>query len=101
MIEYKTGVFIDKNWSDETATYKKAIIPDKQTALETAKVFFGAMTVSEETRSFVPRAVFYDESDQIWIVSFGKDTDEPILGGECCIAMRATNAEVLRIWFTE
>lgn len=38
--------------------------------------------------------------DEIWIVSFGEDTDENILGGDCSIAMQKKDGKVLNIlWF--
>lgn len=102
MIEYESGIYHNKNWSDTAGTYSgESVIPDEKTALEVAKSIFDGMEKSAEAQEYVPQHVFYDNQDEIWIVSFWKDTDQFILGGDCSIAMRKEDGKVLRIWFGE
>lgn len=101
VIEYESGIYHNKNWEESACTYQGAVIPDKKTALEIATIIFNRMRKSNATQKYVPQSVFYDEQDEIWIVSFWRDTDELILGGDCSIAMQKQDGKVLRIWFGE
>lgn len=101
MIEYQSGNYHDKNWNDMVGTYSEPVIPDKETAVEVAKAIFNGMNTSEDMNGNVPKSVFYDEQDEIWIISFGEDSDENTLGGDFSIAIQKTDGKVLRIWFGE
>ncbi len=102
MVKYESGIFHDKNWSETVGTYKaQDVISDKETALEIAKVIFDRMKKSEDVKEYVPQLVFYDNQDEIWIVSFWKDSEQDVLGGDCNIAMQKSDGKVLRIWFGE
>lgn len=59
------------------------------------------MDKSEEQQDSTPQTVFYGEEDHIWIVAFWKTSNENILGGDCSIAIKEENGEILRIWFGE
>lgn len=48
-----------------------------------------------------PQSVFFDKQDEIWIVSFGMDSKENVVGGDCSIAIQKQDGRVLRIWFGE
>lgn len=101
-IQYETGVFYDKNWSESIGTYSgKAVIPDKETALKMAKAIFDGMEKSREAQEYVPQSVFYDDQDEVWVVSFWKDSDQIAPGGDCNIALQKKDGKVLRIWFGE
>lgn len=100
-VYYDEGVFFDKNWNETIGTYKEAVVPNKETALEIAKAIFNGMEKTEDEKQFVPQSVFYDEQDEIWIVSFWKDSSEYIVGGGCSIAIQKADGKVLRIWFGE
>ena len=50
------------------------------------------MDKSEETQEYVPQSIFYDEKDEIWIVSFWKESNETTLGGDCSIAIQKADA---------
>lgn len=100
-ITYQAGNYYDKNWNDTVGTYTGTAIPDKETALEVAKAIFSGMDTSENMRGYVPKYIFYDEKDEIWIVSFGEDSSETALGGDCNIALQKADGKVLRIWFGE
>ena len=102
MVKYESGNFHDKNWEETIGTYSEdAVIPDEKTALKIAKAIFEGMKKSKEAQGYVPQSVFYDDQDEIWIVSFGKDSSQITLGGGCSIAMQKKDGKVLRIWFGE
>lgn len=102
MIKYESGNFYDKNWSETIGTYKvEAVVPDEETALKIAKAIFDGMEKSKEVQEYVPKSVFYDNQDEIWIVSFAKNSSQITLGGDCNIAIRKKDGMVLRIWFGE
>lgn len=102
MIKYESGNFYDKNWNETIGTYSgEAVIPDEETALKIAKAIFDGMKKSKDAQEYVPQSVFFDNQDEIWIVSFWKDSDQVTLGGDCNIAMQKEDGKVLRIWFGE
>lgn len=101
MPKYSSGTYHDKNWEEKVGSYVGDAVPDKETAFEIAKAIFNGMEKSKEAQKYVPQLVFFDEKDQIWVVSFWKDSEEIILGGECSIAIQKKDGKVLRIWFGE
>ena len=107
-ISYSSGTYFDKNWDDKTGTYENSVIPDKETALAVASAIFESMEKSEVADTFVPQAIFFDEGDEIWIVSFWKDQENSgengtavFTGYSCSIAIRQEDGKVLRIWYGE
>ena len=104
-IVYESGIYHNKNWSETIGTYsERDVIPDKETALKMAKAIFDGMDKSEAMQEYVPQVVFYDTQDEIWIVSFWEDWEDPnqiTIGGDCSIAMQKKDGKVLRIWFGE
>ena len=101
MVKFESGNYLNKDWSESAGTYGKAVVANKETALEIAKAIFNGMDKSKETQEYVPQSVFYDEQDEIWIVSFWKESNEITLGGDCSIAIQKSDGKVLRIWFGE
>ena len=101
VIELEKGIFLDKNWDETVGTYRGAVVPNEEVALEIAKEIFDAMEKSDAAQEYVPQSVFYDEQDGIWIVSFWEETDEITVGGDCSIAIQKSDGRVLRIWFGE
>lgn len=99
-IKYETGDYFDIRNEDE-AIYAEAAVPDKETALGIAKAVFNGMEKSEEAREYVPQAVYYDDDDGVWTVSFGKESDEQLCGGDCNIAIQKSDGKVMKIWFGE
>lgn len=96
---YNEGIYFNKNWDEEIGSYKKDVIPDKETAIAVAIQIFNGMEKSENATNFVPKSVFFDESDEIWIVSFASNNDEE--GMDCCIAIQKKDGKVIRIWYGE
>lgn len=101
MVTYETGIYHDKSWNETVGTYSNPVVPDKETALKIAETVFNGMTKNNETQEYVAQSIFYDEQDEIWIISFWKDSDQNILGGECNIAIQKKDGKILRIWFGE
>lgn len=102
-IEYESGVFSEKDWDDATGTYSLAAIPDSRTAIAVAEAIFRGMEKSADMQDNAPLWVFFDEQDEIWIVTFGEEAEdgEVVVGGDCSIALRKQDGKVLRIWFGE
>ena len=100
VVQFEAGSYFDKNWEESIGTYKGAVIPDKDTAMNVAISIFDGMSKSEEVAEYVVQSIFYDEQDEIWIVSFWKDS-ENIIGGDCSIALQKKDGKVIRIWFGE
>ena len=101
IIEYESGSYHDKNWDETIGTYKEAVISDKDTALAVAQAIYDGMEKSDDADKYTAKYVFYDNQDEIWIVSFGEDSSSTNLGGDCNIAIRKADGKVLRIWFGE
>lgn len=101
MTEFESGNYFNKDWNESVGTYKKAAVPDKTVALEIAQAIFDGMDKNRDMQEYVPQSIFYDEQDEIWIVSFGKESNEITLGGDCSIAIQKADGKVLRIWFGE
>lgn len=102
MIKYESGIFYDKNWSESIGTYSgNAVIPDAETALKIATAIFDGMEKSKEAQKYVPQSVFFDNQDEVWIVSFYENSNLITLGGDCNIALQKKDGKVLRIWFGE
>lgn len=101
IINYETGIYYNKNWNESAGAYTVDVIPNKETAIAVAEMIFETMEKSQSFNEYVPNSVFFDEPDEIWIVSFSKDSDEIILGGDCNIALQKKDGKVLRIWFGE
>lgn len=101
MIKFESGTYFNKDWDDTVGTYKNAVVPNQDVALEIAQAIFKGMDKSNEAQAFVPQSVFYDEKDGIWIVSFWKESNSITIGGDCNIAIQKEDGKILRIWFGE
>lgn len=101
VVEYRTGIYYDKNWDEQVGTYHGDVIPDEQAAVAVATQIFNAMEKGSDTDGFTAQSVFYDEQDSVWIVSFWEESDQVTLGKDCSIAMQKSDGKVLRIWFGE
>lgn len=116
-VTFDSGVYLseythvgpDKNtWDDPgVASYQGDVIPDKKTAIAMATVILENTTPTSIIESKEPFHVFYDEEDEFWVVSFMQPIERinghwvAVLGGECSIAMRKKDGQVLKIWFSE
>ena len=100
-IKYDSGIYDNKNWSDPVGTYTEAVIADKETAIHIATAILQSMQNKGYARNYVAQSVFFDEADEIWIVSFWENKSEDTLGSDCSIALKKSDAKVMRIWFGE
>ena len=103
-IQFDTGVFQDKNWTEKLGTYDQDVIPTKEVAVEVATQIFKGMSKSSKLEKYVPQSVFFDEVDNVWIVSFWESQNNNELlsvGNDCNIAIRKNDGQILRIWFGE
>ena len=100
-IRFDLGTFFAKNWDSTEGRYEKAAIPNKEIAVEVASAIFEGMEKSKEAQEYVPQCVFYDEQDEVWIVSFWKEHTENTVGACCSIAIQKADGKILRIWFGE
>lgn len=100
-LKYQEGIFYDKNWSDTVGTYEGNVVETKETAVAIATAVYNGIDKSQSMSNFTPQSVFFDKQDEIWIVSFGMDSKENVVGGDCSIAIQKQDGRVLRIWFGE
>lgn len=100
-VEFQTGIYHDKDWNEPIGTYQEDVIPSKEVALKVAVQIFEGMQKSSSAQKYVPQSVFFDEQDEVWIVSFWEQTDEMVAGADCSIALQKADGKVLRIWFGE
>lgn len=101
---FLSGIYPYKDWDNPDLTYREPVIPNREVAIAIATQIFIGMFEGELPENYVPQMVFYDEIDEIWIVSFWKDNsnDNTItVGGEYSIAMQKSDGKVLRIWLGE
>lgn len=102
MIIHDSGIYHDKNWNETMGTYSgKPVIPNEETAIKIAKAIFDGMEKSKEAQKYVPQSVFYDNQDEVWIVSFWDNSNHHTTGEDCNIALQKEDGMVLRIWFGE
>ena len=104
--EYEAGYFHNKNWADTVGTYIGPAVPDKETALYIAQAVFNGMGRNNEENQFDSGSIFYDESDEIWIVTFFPSSNQlpegvVIAGGGYSIAIQKSDGKILRIWSGE
>lgn len=100
-IQFEEGIFYDKNWSDTAGTYTGNVVESKETAVAIATAVYNGMRKSQSMSNLTPQSVFFDSQDEIWIVTFGMDGKENVVGGDCSIAIQKQDGRILRIWFGE
>lgn len=100
-IQFEEGIFYDKNWSDTAGTYTGNAVESKETAVAVATAVYNGMRKSQSMSNLTPQSVFFDNQDEIWIVTFGMDDKENVAGGDCSIAIQKQDGRILRIWFGE
>lgn len=100
-MKFESGKYHNKDWNETVGTYSKTVVPNEEIALDIAKAIFNGMDKSKEAQDYVPQSIFFDEQDEIWIVSFWKESNNSSLGSDCSIAIQKKDGKVLRIWFGE
>ena len=104
--EYEKGIWHDKDWDSDVGTYKGDAVPNENVAVAVASAIFDGVKNPKTQYDFVAQNVFFDEKDEVWIVSFWPDRyyidENTIIVGECYnISFQKKDAKVLRIWVGE
>ena len=103
-VTFITGDFPYEEWKNNAPPLEDPIVPDMETAMGIATAVFNGMEKPESVKDNVLSSVFYDEQNEVWIVSFGKKQDESegiIIGGDCYIAIQKEDGKVLYIGYGE
>ena len=104
-IPYESGVYHEKNWDEIKYKYRGGdVIPTKEVAINVAVQIFDGMRKIDREIYYEPQKVFFDEEDEIWIVTFyepGNPNGPTWLGGSYYIAIRKNDGKVMCIWGTE
>ncbi len=104
-IEYEKGIYHNKDWDSFEYPMDKVCVPDEETAIAVAEAVFAKYRKNNEYSKFIPKRVFFDTEDEIWIVSF----DDPYeiddeghifeyVGLYFNIAIKKENAEIVKMW---
>lgn len=104
MIDYESGIFPNKNWEENMGTYYGDVVSTREVAISIAQAVFNGMEKPDRYSRYAVQAVFFDEMDEIWIVTFWEpweSLDEVVIGDECNIAIQKKDGRVLRIWYEE
>lgn len=94
-IPLSSGVYENKDWDNDDCTYQNHAVPDKETAISVAQAIYEGMTISEDL-VFEPYSVFYDEEEEIWIVTFCPDVSYPAY--DIVFAIKKSDGQILKIW---
>ena len=103
MVAYRRGIYFDKDWDSQILTYDGDAVPDEECALAIAIAIYEALPKGG-IEGLVPAEVFFDEEDNVWIVSFGTPPQTNgvyVLGGGLTIALQKKDGKVLRIRLEE
>ena len=98
---YRTGIYHNKEWSDDWGTYTSEALPNAETAIAVALVLFDNVKEHNIGHKYVLNSVFFDTEDNFWVITFSQSIDSSIDGGEFNIAMDKASGRVLRMWFAE
>ncbi len=99
---FQSGAHFYEEWTSDVGTYQGDVIPNKDVAIHVATEIFKG--VKSNISNYELCLVSYDETEKIWIVTFGEKPPHEnveILGGDCSIALQQKDGKVLRIWFGE
>ena len=110
-MEYEVGVYPKEQWDDNTWIYYEGeMISDTACAVDLAATLFTHLPQDGWTVGYKPQAVFYDDQEKLWIVSFwqdypmweGEEGDITITLMPCLnIALSSKDASVVKIWVEE
>ena len=99
VISFETGVYDHKFWvTDKIEDYPSyCVIPDEDAAVKIATAIYKELPIY----AFEAQHVFFDEEDDVWIVSFYPPIPDsgPVAIGSChSIALRKKDGKVLSIF---
>ena len=100
-IPYQEGIYDDKDWENIDIPVNEVCIPDKDTAIKVASAIVDRFQKEGYFPDYIPQTVFFDTEDKIWIISFGENRGLYDDGSDFSIALKAENAEVIKMWVGE
>jgi hypothetical protein len=101
-ISFSSGVYFNPIWREKEKQVGEVdivCVPDKETAVQISDIVLKNLQNDGHFKDYVLISVFYDETDEVWIVSYAEDTEQ--CGNSCSVAISAKTAEILRIWAGE
>lgn len=106
-IKFLSGEYYNKIWNQDDVQniFDSNCVPDMESAVQIANVIFYNKQKQGLFKEYKLQSVFYDESDDVWIISFWKPYDEKncliTVGSDFNIAISQRNGEVLTYWVGE
>lgn len=94
-IGYSEGIYV---YSDEIS-FNKTPIPDKESAVNIAEAILLNFQNQGYFLDCIVQTVFYDTENNVWIISFWEDNNG--VGACFSIALKADNAEIIKMWVGE
>lgn len=101
-ITFSSGVYFNPIWREEEKQVGEVdivCVPDKDTAVQISDIVLKNLQNNGHFKDYVLFSVFYDETDEVWIVSYADDPEQ--CGDDCSVAISAKTAEILKIWAGE
>lgn len=100
------GDWWNDDWVNPDLIYTEAVVPNEETALKIAEGVYDSLNSDFRGIERIPKIVYYDDEDEIWIVSFVRNWDAFDFpdgmtmtgGGSTSIAIQKSDGKVLRIW---
>ena len=100
--KFETGTYYPgMDWDDPYGNYTDPAVPDAKTARTVAQGILDGMRAGTTQEKYVLKKIFYDESNQIWVVSFGPQNNRNETGGYTNIAIQKPDGKIFKIWVSE
>ena len=97
-ISYEEGIMNSLVFENYEGVYEGEFVPNKETAIEIAKIVLDRVLKTETGRTYNSIFVFYDIEKELWVVTFGKKNT---LGDCVSIAIRKSDAKIVKVWSGE
>ena len=95
-------IYDNKDWENMDGYIDEICIPDKNMAINIASAILERFKNEGLFINYIAQTVFYDTQDKIWVVSFWENEKKDFIkGGDFCIALKAENSQVIKIWCGE
>lgn len=106
-IDFLSGEYYNKTWNQDNDQniLDSNCVPDIESAVQIANVIFYNKQKQGLFKEYKLQSVFYDESDNVWVISFWKPYNEKngslTVGSDFNIAISQKNGQVLTYWVGE
>lgn len=100
-IEYEEGIYPYEDLINHELGITETCINKKETAIKIASCILEEFQEKGYFGGYTPQSVFFDTKDKIWIVSFWESRDIYTDGADFSIAIKAENAQVIKMWVGE